>query len=571
MKRLKSTVSVLRICVIQNKKQIVYAIVCSLLFAFFSLSTTVAIQYLINNCLSSDIMKASFMVLALGITITLSQCCMTLNNYRFDVLSDRMKKTLYCILHNRTKELSTEAYENSSTMDIVKKAKNGINGYMSVFSLVHMVVFFYLPYFIGLEIYLFRMHSSLAILVIIIFIPELVAQILKIKVFSNVEDTTVQKSRYHELLKQSITDKQFYKTTRVYQAYNFLQKKMQENMNSLGKLRIAAERKSAVFEILFKLITISGQLVAFLLIIRAVMEQKITIGAFAAVFEALLLATAYIEEIIGVHFGKISSKIGLVNNFNSFVMEETVIEPALQTTREQIVLSHVSYRYPQSESYALKDISMKIDKGEIVAVIGYNGAGKTTLSKIILGIFKPSDGTISYGESFLDKRRPLGTALFQDFQRYKLSVFDNVTISNHFTGKGNKWLHEFQIKENEFPNGYNTLLSPEYGGIDVSGGIWQRIALARSMCKESSEFIVLDEPTASIDPLEVNRLYRSIRRIAKGRTMILITHRLEAAQLSDRIIVLNQGSIIESGTHKELLQKKGLYYTMFIEQAKWYQ
>lgn len=224
-------------------------------------------------------------------------------------------------------------------------------------------------------------------------------------------------------------------------------------------------------------------------------------------------------------------------------------------------------------SWAVKNIDFEIKKGETVAIVGYNGAGKTTLAKIALGLLQPTDGTVYFGKTFLRNGRLSCTALFQNYQKYKLSVKDNITISNHFFEDNDalkKLVKTVKLELKSFPNGMETVLAAEFGGIEISGGIWQRISLARALYKPH-KLIVLDEPTASIDPMEENRLYKTIKSICNDTTVLIITHRIGAAQLADNIIVLNDGSIAEHGSHKELLQQKGQYYQMFYEQAKWYQ
>lgn len=125
------------------------------------------------------------------------------------------------------------------------------------------------------------------------------------------------------------------------------------------------------------------------------------------------------------------------------------------------------------------------------------------------------------------------------------------------------------IDISKLANREQTILSPEFGGIELSGGMWQRLSLARAKYKPSN-YIILDEPTASIDPMEESKLYNDISDTAKARTLLLVTHRIGAARLCDRIIVLDKGKIVEDGTHEELLKQKKLYYRMFSEQAKWY-
>lgn len=573
MKHLKMFVAIAMECIKRSKRKSIASIIISLIYAFISISVTYVIQIFIERCSNTDIMQCLLMSLFLGITIIFSQCSMTLNIYYSHVAYLDMKKTLNKIFYEKVKKISTEDFERSDVLDLLNKAQNGIDGYLSVFSLLQMLFFFYIPYFIGMEVYLYNLHQDLACIVVIIFVPEVVAQIVKVKYYSSLEDKTVQLVRNQKIIEDSIIGKEYFKATRVNNAFDFLFKKLSSNMDLLGNKRRETERKSAICEIGLKTITILGQLYAIILLLRSVAFGRITIGAFTAVFEAILLITAYIEEIVCVYFGSVTKKVGLIRNYNLFLCYQSTQPKYTQCQEDLIRFNQLSYHYPMNPSWAVKNIDFEIKKGETVAIVGYNGAGKTTLAKIALGLLQPTDGTVYFGKTFLRNGRLSCTALFQNYQKYKLSVKDNITISNHFFEDNDalkKLVKTVKLELKSFPNGMETVLAAEFGGIEISGGIWQRISLARALYKPH-KLIVLDEPTASIDPMEENRLYKTIKSICNDTTVLIITHRIGAAQLADNIIVLNDGSIAEHGSHKELLQQKGQYYQMFYEQAKWYQ
>ena len=166
------------------------------------------------------------------------------------------------------------------------------------------------------------------------------------------------------------------------------------------------------------------------------------------------------------------------------------------------------------------------------------------------------------------------SAVFQKFQRYKMTLGENVSISAEKEADAERileCLHQSGINENSgsFPNGLDTMLSPEYGGVDLSGGQWQRIAIARGSYRPSW-LIFLDEPTSAIDPNEENRIHTQFRAMSSGKTSLIVTHRLGAARIADRILVMKQGKLVETGTHESLLAQSGEYARLWQLQSEWY-
>ena len=164
------------------------------------------------------------------------------------------------------------------------------------------------------------------------------------------------------------------------------------------------------------------------------------------------------------------------------------------------------------------------------------------------------------------------SGVFQQFIRYQMSLRDNVEISGQDRDEGKMKdclvKSEFSMDE-KFTEGYDTMLSREFDGIDLSGGQWQRVALARGLYRDSC-FMLLDEPTSAIDPIEEGILYRKFQMMIQDKMGVLVTHRLGSAKIADRILVLKKGRLVEQGTHEELMQRQGYYYKMYEEQAKWY-
>lgn len=247
---------------------------------------------------------------------------------------------------------------------------------------------------------------------------------------------------------------------------------------------------------------------------------------------------------------------------------------------ESIEFKNVSFKYPGTDRYILKDCSFILDKDKHYAFVGENGAGKTTITKLLTGLYPDFEGQISInGQSIKEysysQLKAIFSVVYQDFAKYYISLKDNIAL-----GKING-IEESRIKEaireidleeavDKLEKGIDTPLGKILeGGSDLSGGQWQRVAIARTLVS-SAPLYILDEPTAALDPVAESRVYDLFGKISRGRMTVFITHRLGAAKLADEILVLVDGKITELGSHDQLMTQQGLYAEMFEAQRSWY-
>jgi ATP-binding cassette subfamily B protein len=247
-----------------------------------------------------------------------------------------------------------------------------------------------------------------------------------------------------------------------------------------------------------------------------------------------------------------------------------------------IAFENVRFAYPGSERCVLDGVNLLIEPGERIALVGENGAGKTTLAKLLLGLYRPTEGRILVnGRDLVDidrvTWRKRASAVFQDFYQYHLTVRENIAFGNLERADDRAAIERAaQLSGADgvvasLPNGYDTLLGKAFeDGTDLSVGQWQKIAVARAYMRDA-RVLVLDEPTAALDAKAEVGIYRQFRDASQGKTSLLISHRLGSARLADRIIVLANGRISEQGSHAELMARGGQYATMLGIQAKWYQ
>ncbi|MEX0699215.1 MAG: ABC transporter ATP-binding protein [Acidimicrobiia bacterium] len=274
-----------------------------------------------------------------------------------------------------------------------------------------------------------------------------------------------------------------------------------------------------------------------------------------------------------------------LDDFSQFL--ELAIPPPAPTTSSpsafrRITAEDVSFTYPSSVQQALVDVSLHIDEGEVVALVGENGSGKSTLAKLLAGLYQPSHGHIAWDGvdiSSVDQSdfSQKVAVIFQDFLRYHLSASDNIGLGRFEAAGDREQIVEAAEQAGaatmieKLPGGYETLLGPEFlGGVDLSTGQWQRLALARAFFR-NAPFVILDEPTASLDARAEHELFERIRSLLSGRTVLLISHRFSSVRTADRIYVLHEGRVVEDGTHQELVAAGGRYAEMFSLQAAAYQ
>lgn len=251
------------------------------------------------------------------------------------------------------------------------------------------------------------------------------------------------------------------------------------------------------------------------------------------------------------------------------------------TAFSRLSVEHVSFSYSDTAGRALRDVSLEISAGQVVALVGENGSGKTTLAKLLARLYLPSEGRILWDGvdvSLLDAEavRRSVAVVFQDYLRYALTARENVgtgdcrRIDDHDAIVRAARQVGIDGRLRSLPRGYETLLAPEWdGGTDLSLGQWQRMALARAFFREAP-FVVLDEPTAALDARAEHALLERVRELFAGRSVLVISHRMASVRAADRIHVLHAGEIVESGTHDSLMAGGGRYAELYALQASAY-
>ncbi|MGM9652739.1 MAG: ABC transporter ATP-binding protein [Eubacteriales bacterium] len=326
----------------------------------------------------------------------------------------------------------------------------------------------------------------------------------------------------------------------------------------------------------------------FLYIARKVYEGVLSIGDYSLYTGALNSISGGVSSLISLT-ATIYEGTLFIDNMIAFMAEKQTVVPRLEQPlhvkrhcAHKIELRNVSFRYPGTERMVIRNVNLTLREGETAVLVGLNGAGKTTLIKLITRLYDPTEGEIyldghDIRDYDLNELYRMYGIIFQDFGKYAVSVRENIQFGNLAREAGEQEVREAAHQSNadvfidKLPDQYDTPLMRyfEDNGIELSIGQWQKLSIARAFYSDS-DVLILDEPTASLDPMAEQEIFNQFDELRAGKTTVFVSHRLSSATTASKIIVLENGQIVEEGNHSQLMNKRGKYYELFTTQAKRY-
>ena len=372
------------------------------------------------------------------------------------------------------------------------------------------------------------------------------------------------------------------KDVRIYQMRDYLMKKYQV-MSNLCKEEYEADKIKGRYTgaVVFALELLAGA--TYVYIALKVLTGSVQIGDILMYAGAIITMMNSIREMMSIHI-EINYSNEYLRTYEEFInlpnmhYDGTLPIEKRDDNRYELEFCHVSFKYPGTENDILRDVNLKFEIGGTMALVGRNGAGKTTLIKLLLRFYEPTEGAITLngidiGKYDYDEYMKIFSVVFQDFELYHFPLDENIA--------GSEKVNEARVREvirqvglenrvAKMKNGIHTSLYYETGeGEMLSGGEAQKVAIARALYKDAP-FVILDEPTAALDPLAEVEIYEKFDQMVKEKTAIYISHRMSSCKFCDRIVVLQDGKITEIGTHEELIKRQGEYFRLYEAQAKYY-
>lgn len=468
-------------------------------------------------------------------------------------------------------------FEKPDFLDTITKSYRGTKSIRKFIDTWMMVLLLYVPEILVIVFYLYRANHFLPLILLLIVIPTVIVLRIQEKEYALQEEGISVIQRKKEVFEEHAFDLKSNMESRILGYLPLLQKKIFGCINDIAHLDRDYQKKKNKLENIEKLTILAGHISIFGCLLYCTITGLISIGVFSALITTLDELFLLIEMVVSIIAEGASEELEKIRNYFkiTFSGEPDAASKAVISHIEKIEFRNVSFSYPEREKKALEQVSFVVKKGENLAIVGKNGSGKSTLLKLLSGIYECDEGEILINDINIKEieRKSLYhlfSAVFQNYGRYALNIRDNICLNQDAdelrmkSVKNLKGIDEINNIEED------VILSREFGGIDLSGGQWQRIAIARSQYR-SGEVYLLDEPTSAIDPNEEKVIYDLFQQLMKDKTSFIVTHRMGATKLADRIIVLNDGRVSGDGCHGELMEQCPDYQQLWTSQAQIYE
>ncbi len=516
------------------------------------------------------------------LTAILSRGITLLDALLGDLFSNTSSEQL--IAHAASLDLSQ--FEDAQFYDKLERARRQTTGRVALMSqifsqLQDLITIIFLAG--GLIVF----NPWLILLLIIAVIPGFISEtFFNQKSYSLARNWTPQRRELDYLRYIGASD-QSAKEVKIFGLSDFLIDKFSQLAHTYYEANKKLAIQRAGWGLFFNSLGDIGYYIAYIIIIQQTITGQISLGDLTFLTGSFSRMRGSMQRVLSRFSSIAQSALYLQDFFDFLALRPNITNPLNPVAFPKVIskgfiFDKVSFKYPYSERYAVKDISFHFHAGEKLALVGENGAGKTTLVKLLARLYDPTSGKIyldgrSLNEYDLVELRKAIGVIFQDYVRFQMTVSDNISVGkiDERTNQGliihaaEKSLADTVVEK--LPDQYEQMLGRRFqGGVELSGGEWQKVALGRAYMREA-KVLILDEPTAALDARAEYEVFERFTDLTKGKMAVLISHRFSTVRMADRILVLKKGELHELGTHDELLAQEGLYAELFLLQAKGYQ
>ena len=535
----------------------------------------------------SSVSMIVFLAAAQFVIFAVSALLNTLRNITQQLLQNSVSMRIQLMVMEKAASLDLPFYEDPASYDLLRRAQNdSVNRpvlmiatafglLQTILTLVTMIAF------------LFGVSWILALIVLVSPVPAFIADTRYGWRGYNIARWGSRLLRRMTYMVNLVTTDSFAKEVKLFGLGHYFI----ERYRLTAKVFYDTQRSQLVRRYLtgFALGNISTVVtsITYLYIALQAIAGRLSLGALTAYTQAAVQVQNSIQSVLSGFSGMYEHNLYL-NNLIELMEKQPRLpvaaepKPVPHPLRGEIRFEHVSFAYPGAEGNALTDVSFKVEAGETLAVVGRNGAGKTTLFKLICRLYDPAEGRILIDGVDIKEfdpaeiRREIG-AMFQDYVDYQATASENIGLGNvpEIANRDAVVSASKQAGSDELiatlPAGYDTALGKWFdAGVNLSGGEWQKVALARAFMREDARILLLDEPTSALDAQAEYDLFERLRSLTRGRTAVYISHRFSTVRRADRIIFLEHGGLVEEGTHEELMRLGGRYARLFRMQAAAY-
>ena len=563
--------------------------------AFFPIITSYFYKLLVDNLIKSQDIVATIPIILLAVLagqyiVSVAQDFITwgLKNTYFDFLFRyKIQNILNYKFFRKTSSLDIAHLENAKTQDLIAKAQDTFTWRPPDFLREFSNLFTNLVTYFSVFIILLPYGAWIPTILTLVTLPRLYLRAKYGKLQWSIYGSGAPEVRRLWYLRWLLSNRVAVTETRIFQSNKNLLKRfagIQKHLYNINKKPVEDFLKVLAFPQIAEVIAAGA--FAYLRLPQ-VLSGGMTVGDYTFFISLLARITDSAAGIV-LNFGEMYESNLYIDHFFDVMNLPKLIgitkaPKSLGDSSEppRVEFKNVTFKYPGSKSYALRNVSFVIEPKENIAVVGHNGAGKTTIVKLLCRFYDVDSGEILINGTNIKDVRPsdwyrfLGT-LFQEFMHYDFTVEENIMLGNPEVRDQElmkKAAEQSGAKDfiEKLPKKYNQVLGRQFeGGMELSQGQWQKIAIARAFY-ENAPILILDEPTSAIDSEAEYEIFKNLHTHYKNKTLFLISHRFSTVRNADKIVVLEKGQVVDEGTHDELLERGGLYAGMFRKQAQGYQ